>query len=320
MKKYILFAIASIAFTACGNSGKTTEATDAVDSLAEQPVNEQSEDHYAIWQMDSTNEVNFVTYDLAAMEVRGHVKKIMYADNGWVARFDEEGNLLKLTDDCSDYTLGHNADGCLTTYACGAGSCDYSIDPETDRLVCYSGGEGSSSWVNWYKYDKAGNLIEIEYNFEDFADETKETRTEKVKVLEKDQHNNWTKRRIGKDITTRTIIYYPNALCDEPDTDESPEFLPLTGGYSFTGTIGSDENCVVTFANGEGTYTVSVGQRILFVDRYDPASGKLVLRAFMKSSGKSIGHFTGIYKDGVYKGVFENYNGGKVNFNLKQQH
>lgn len=319
MKRELTIAFAAVLLTACGNSVNTSDTTNANDSLEAQStdINEQSEDHYAIWQMDSTNEVNFTSYDLAAMEVRGHVKRIAYNNGGWVARFDEKGTLTKLTDDTSEYMLGRNDDGCLTTYACGAGSCEYSIDPETDLLVCYSGGEGTSSWVNWYKYDKKGNLIEIEYNYEDECEDIKETTTKHVKILEKDTHNNWTKIRIGDEITSRTITYYPNPLGDEDESDETKEFLPFSKGYSFAGTIGNDKDCILTFVNGEGSYVISIGQRWAHVESYDPATGKFVVRAFMKSTGHSIGLFTGTYKDGVYKGVFENFNGGKVNFDLK---
>lgn len=308
--------------SACGGSTKSADGTMAGDSAKAEAeeIDERSEDHYAIWQMDSTNEVNFTTYDLAAMEVKGHVKKIVYGNNGWVATYDEEGNMTSLTDDTSEYMLGHNDDGCLTSYACGAGSVVYSIDPETNLLTCYSGGEGASSWDNWYKYDKKGNLIEIEYNFEDIAEESTETTTMKVTVLERDAHNNWTKRKIGKDITTRKIMYYPNAICDEENqNDASEDFRPFSKGYSFAGTIGKDENCVLTFVNGQGTYTVGVGERLVDVERYEPTKGEFELRAYMKSSGEMIGKFKGIYKNGVYKGVFENLKGGKVNFNLKKQ-
>lgn len=320
MKKALLPVFLAAFLMACGNSSKTEVSALAGDSTQVDEENEQSEDHYAIWQMDSTNEMNFTTYDLAAMEVRGHVKRIVWNSGGWVARFSEEGELTFLTDDTSEYMLGHDEDGFLTSYAVGAGSVVYIIDPKTNLLSCYSGGEGSASWENWYKYDKEGNLTEIEYNNEDVAEETKETTREKVTVLEVDSHNNWTKRKIGNSVTTRTIIYYPNAidLGDEPDA-EGEDFRPFSNKYSFVGTIGKDENCTLTFEGGQGTYTVGVGQRYMDVDRYEPTTGELVLMAFMKSSGEMIGKFKGTYKDGVYKGVFENNNGGKVNFCLTKQ-
>lgn len=252
------------------------------------------------------------TYDLAAMEVRGNVKKIVWKQGGYVARFDKNGNLTRYTDETGEYMLNHNDDGCLTAYACGAGTVEYSINPETNLLVCFSGGEGSSSWINNYEYDKLGNLITIEYNFEDLADNNKETSKKQVKVLESDSYGNWTKRRIGNDITERTITYYNNG--DEQEN----EFLPFSNSYTFKGIIGGDKNCKLIVAR-EGSYTVAAGQRFLSVETYNPATGDLVLMAFMKSSGNMIGRFNGVYKNGIYKGVFKNVKGGKVDFNLKLQ-
>lgn len=277
----------------------------------------QSEDHYAIWQMDSTNEVNFTTYDLAAMEVRGHVKSIINGKS--VCRYDKEGRMLAYADECSDFTLGRNADGCLTMYAVGAGSSTYSIDPETDQLVCYNGGEGATSWINFYKYDAKGRLTEIEYIFDDDAEGTRDTYTKSVTVLESDAHNNWTKRRIGNNIESRTITYYPNAICDEEETTipTVQEFNPAREGYSFIGTIGGDKDAVLTIAGGNGYYRISYGQRSIIVDSYNKGTGKLVIKAYMKKGGPSIGMFDGTYKNGTYSGVFKNVKGGKVNFNLK---
>ena len=321
MKKLFILILAATTIIACGNTNKpaTTAQGDSTNTTT-LGQNEQSEDHYAIWQMDSTNEVNFTTYDLAAMEAKGHVKKIEWADHKLIAEFDEQGNITSLSDDCGNFNIDHNNDGCLTSWAPGAGSVTYSIDPETDLLTCFSGAEGALSWTNWYKYDKHGNLQEIEYNQEDQAEETTQTDTEKVTILSKDDHNNWTKIKIGKRLITRKITYYPNPLCDEEQPAvTNTDFKPMTKGYSFAGTIGTDENCILTFVGGKGTYIVGVGQRKVEVESYDAATGKFTLRAYMKSTGEPIGHFAGTYKNGTYKGEFTNSKGGKVTFNLKMQ-
>lgn len=277
---------------------------------------EQSEDHYAIWRMDSTNEVNFVTYDLAAMEVHGHVKSI--TQNKTVCTFNEDGIMTSYKDESSDFMLDHNDDGCLTTYAVGAGSVTYSIDPERDRLVCFSGGEGASSWTHWYKYDDNNNLKEIEYNFEDEAEGQQESYTKRVTILMRDNHNNWTKRKIGDKIESRTITYYPNALGDEtPEPAPATKaFNPKVGGYSFSGTIGGDKNAILTFCDGSGHYVISYATRICEVESYDKATGKLIIRGYAKKGAPILGRFNGTYKNGVYTGVFTNTKGGKVNFNL----
>lgn len=316
MKRIALIIFVSSLILSCSNGKKTADSTETSEpvKVESEEWNEQSEDHYAIWQMDSTNEVNFITYDLAAMQVHGHVKRIV-EDGGNVARFDENGNLTSFNDMYSDYMIGHNDDGCLTTYAVGAGSVTYSINPETDQLVCFSGGEGSTSWVNWYKYDDNGQLIEIEYNIEDMAEETTKSTTSKVSILETDQHNNWTKIEIANEIIERAIYYYPNALCDEEDSADD-SFQPLSQPYSFMGKIGEDNNCTLNINNGQGTYTVAVGERIVSVDSYDKNTGRLIILAYFKTKGNALGRFEGIYKDGEYSGVFTNTKGGHVKFSL----
>lgn len=323
MKKEIIPIFASLSFVTCSNANNAGNDISAdsisVDSVADNSGlgdNEQSENHYAIWQMDSTNEVNYTTYDLAAMEVRGHVKKIVWDKVGNVARYDKDGYMMSYSDEHDEYQLGRNDDGCLTIYACGAGSSTFSIDPETNRIVCYSGGEGGYSWTNFYHYDKNGNLVDIEYNNEDITDNSKDSETLRVKVLEKDSHGNWTKRKVGENIEKRVITYYSNALEDSKD-EEVNEFRPLMGDYSFMGTIGNDNKCVLTFSRGEGTCSLATGERLVNIDSYNPVNGKFVISARLKS-GTYIGKYEGVYSDGVYSGVFTNVNGGKVNFKLKR--
>lgn len=317
MKKLILTsAIMFTALCACNNSAPKNGDGEATDSISNDStaINEQSEDHYAIWQMDSTNEVNFTTYDLAAFEVCGHVKTIKQGK--CVTKFDKDGNITQYKDECSEFDLDHNDDGCLTIYACGAGSSTYSIDPETNKLVCYSGGEGGTSWTNWYKYDKNGILTQIECNYEDIEDGSVRN-TEKVTILQSDAHNNWTKRKVGKNVESRTITYYPNAIGDEEaESASSATFNPNKGGCSFIGSIGGEEDCVLTLIDGEGYCALKIGQRLVAVDSYDASTGEFIIREYMKSTKEYIGNFKGTLKDGTYSGVFENTKGGKVNFKL----
>lgn len=122
MRKLPYFIVTVSILMSCSNGKKTTGSTETSEpvKIESEEWIEQSEDHYAIWQMDSTNEVNFITYDLAAMQVHGHVKRIV-EEGGNIARFDEKGNLTAISDMYSDFMIGHNDDGCLTTYAVGAG-------------------------------------------------------------------------------------------------------------------------------------------------------------------------------------------------------
>lgn len=211
-----LWALAALSACTMGGNVRDEEATDSVDVAMEDSLamlrDERSEDHYAIWQMDSTNEVNFMTTDLAAMQVRGHVRTLTWGD--YRVEYDEKGNLTRYNDGQGDFDIDYDPDGGLLLYAVGAGSARYSIDPETGLLACLSGGEGAYSFTNWYHYDRQGRWTEVEYNEQDGEDDPTERR-ERVTILEQDDHGNWTRCRIGKETHTRTITYYPNALGDE---------------------------------------------------------------------------------------------------------
>ncbi len=323
MKKTLVLCLSAFALASCGGSqksdGSAADSVSASKNLTEKSEgnNEQGEDDYAIWQMDSTKEVNFVSYDLAAMEVRGHVHKIEFSLNGLVVKFDEDGHVISYADDSSSFQIGYNDDGCLSVYAVGAGSSTYSIDPETNLLTCYNGGEGAYSWTNLYHYDSNGNLTEIEYNDYDDAEDSHETSVAKVKVLATDSHGNWIKRKVGDAVYTRTISYYPNPLGgDKGAPSAHNDINPLVDKCTFMGVIGGEKNSTLSLDKGTGNYSVRGGERIVYAERFSPSTGQLVLGAYHKNKGNSIGMFDGIFKNGVYKGVFENHNGGKVDFEL----
>lgn len=323
MKKILVLCLSAFALASCGGSqksdGSVNDSVSTSKNLTEKSEgnNEQGKDNYAIWQMDSTKEVNFVTYDLAAMEVRGHVSKIEFSLNGLVVKFDENGRIASYVDESSSFQFGYNDDGCLSVYAVGAGSSTYSINPEADLLACYSGGEGAYSWINNYNYDDKGNLIEIEYNDYDEAENSQETTVAKVKVIAADSHGNWIKRKVGDTVHTRTISYYPNPLGgDEGASSARNDINPLVDKCTFMGAIGGEKNSTLSLENGTGSYSVKGGERIVYAERFSPSTGQLVLGAYHKNKGNSIGMFDGTFKNCVYKGVFENHNGGKVDFEL----
>ena len=136
-------------------------------------------------------------------------------------------------------------------------------------------------------------------------------------MIAADSHGNWIKRKVGDTVHTRTISYYPNPLGgDEGASSARNDINPLVDKCTFMGAIGGEKNSTLSLENGTGSYSVKGGERIVYAERFSPSTGQLVLGAYHKNKGNSIGMFDGTFKNGVYKGVFENHNGGKVDFEL----
>lgn len=93
---------------------------------------------------------------------------------------------------------------------------------------------------------------------------------------------------------------------------------PCSGDFYY-GTIGGDNHCQVNMPSNYsiGYYTFTNYTRDLAFESYDPSTRTLILTAYEQGTGKYVGKFVGKYgRDGNYKGVFTNYKGGKVNFDL----
>lgn len=333
MKKEILLAITSFALLSCGgesktattapksdaDSAKTVSTANSADVDADAPEN-QSEDHYGIWRMDSTNEVNYKTSHLIAMELCGHVRHVETSDK-CSFDFDKDGKMTKYSDSQGELQImGEPNEESLSLYVPG-GSCSYGIDLKNKRLKSFSGGEYSYHWENIYVYDANGKLNYIEEHVterEDESDNEKSTVTKtKVQVLAVDQHGNWTKVKIGDRLLSRTIYYYDNPL-EESSLGECKDQLAVTA--QLHGTIGGDNNCSFNLLNGKGSYKNAYGTRIIRVASC--SGGKLKVDAFDAKTNRQFGYFEGDFTQNgsqtTYKGVFTNVlSGGKVDFNLK---
>jgi len=96
---------------------------------------------------------------------------------------------------------------------------------------------------------------------------------------------------------------------------------PASGSF-FLGTIGGDYGAYLSmpYGGGMGTYKFVDYTRNIQFTSYDPNTRSLILSAYEEGTGKYIGKFVGtLTRQGHgygYKGVFTNYKGGKVNFNL----
>lgn len=264
-----------------------------------------------VFAQSNLNNDNFLTDDLAAMEVRGPVKSIVWNKSGYQVKFDKEGNMIFHADPSGEYMVSHDDNGCLVLYAAGAGTNTYTIDHEMKRLSSIRGGEGGTSWADTYIYNTKGELCQKNTVIMEMNGETN-VETHEIAILEKDSHSNWIKRRVGERVETRVITYYTGAEADSHDND----FRPFSRSYTFVGSIGGDKNVILTLNNGEGQVKLSSGVRMIETDTYDANTGKLVLRSFFKN-GSMVGHYDGTMNNGMYTGVFTNLKGGKVNFSLK---
>lgn len=291
------------------HSAQNQESQETSDSELDSP---ESEDHYAIWQMDSTNEVNFKTSHLMVMELCGHVKKVTW--NQEKIEFDEQGRIVKYDDGQGELqVMGELDEANISFYAPGAAS-SYEIDMQHKRVATNSGGEYAYYWENKYIYDASGKLVAIE---ESETEEEKTTVNKRnVTILEEDHHGNWLKRKVGSREESRTIQYY-----DNPIGGEEASFDPMSSAIQLKGSIGGDANCDFSLCGGKGEYKNSYGVRSTKAVSF--SSDQLKVEAYDKQNNL-IGCFEGTFKSDPshisYKGVFVNSKtGGKVNFDLENR-
>ncbi len=165
---------------------------------------------------------NFITPDLAFLEVKGRVKSVIY-DNKRKAYFDEQGNLTKY---CTEFSSTHNIDedggfdevddngnvkvqltrddkGYITaTYDGPGGGEFFEYDTVAIRLTLRGGGDGGYWIATKFGIDNEGypTASTIE------SDLGEETATEPTRITydKTDNRGNWLKR----DHEQRTIEYY----------------------------------------------------------------------------------------------------------------
>ena len=164
---------------------------------------------------------NFITPDLAFMEVKGRVKSVIYT-NKRKAYFDEQGNITKY---CTEFSSTHNFNdgmfdevedngdvevqltrdnkGYITnTYDGPGGSQFYEYDTTAIRLTLRGGGDGGYWSATKFGFDEEGyptySIVES-----DLGEET-ETDPERITYDKTDSHGNWLKRANEE----RTIEYY----------------------------------------------------------------------------------------------------------------
>ncbi|MBP5369960.1 MAG: hypothetical protein J6Z01_16060 [Bacteroidales bacterium] len=188
----------------------------------------KEQDQWIIDDYDSTKlrlkeyiDNNFITPDLAFMEVKGRVKSVIYT-NKRKAYFDEQGNITKY---CTEFSSTHNFNdgmfdevedngdvevqltrdnnGYITnTYDGPGGSQFYEYDTTAIRLTLRGGGDGGYWSATKFGFDEEGyptfSIVES-----DLGEET-ETDPERITYDKTDSHGNWLKRANEE----RTIEYY----------------------------------------------------------------------------------------------------------------
>ena len=164
---------------------------------------------------------NYLTPDLAFMEVKGNVKSVIYTSKR-KAYFDEQGNITKY---CTEFSSTHNFNdgmfdevddngdvkvsltrdnkGYITnTYDGPAGSEFFEYDTTAMRLTLRGGGDGGYWSASKFGIDEDGNPT-VSIVESDLGEET-ETAPVRITYDKIDNHGNWLKR--GNE--QRTIEYY----------------------------------------------------------------------------------------------------------------
>lgn len=106
------------------------------------------------------------------------------------------------------------------------------------------------------------------------------------------------------------------------DVSGAEEETAESFGLNLTGKFGGADDAVLTYDetadDGVIEFTINGVKNVRKVKMgsYNKNTHVLILREYFVS-GKYVGDFDGIWKDGVYKGVFTNTKGGSVNFTLQ---
>ncbi len=315
MKK-ILIALMALGMMACtgkiDTAGKSSQETPQAQQAPE-PGQEQAADEAASAQ---DTDDHFVTTDLAALEVTGHVRTILSQAPMEVSyTFDRRGRLVHVSN-IAHYTssVTRDDDGNLTLGVAESVE-TFTVDNAHKRLALVEGwGEGASEWTKNYVYNASGELTHIKWALKEIWDGEERTaqKTMKVQVTRRDPHGNWTERKVDGETESRKITYYAPGGSSAADGAN-----PLKGEHTFTGKIGGDDNALLSLTDGAGSYTVINAARSAKVDKFDAATGRLIVKAMELNTQKHIGAFDGTFKNGRYKGVFTNTKGGKVDFDLR---
>lgn len=88
------------------------------------------------------------------------------------------------------------------------------------------------------------------------------------------------------------------------------------------GVLGGSDDAELTYNDkideGEVVFTVNGVRNVrkIKMGSYDKITNKLILKEFF-TNGNYVGDFDGVWKAGIYEGVFTNTKGGRVNFKLQ---
>lgn len=166
--------------------------------------------------------IKFSGYDKLAFELKGKVKTVSYITGAAKMNyeFDQEGNLLRAWSGNNKYYIVHDcvcidedmkvmgmslivgSDEAVTTD-------EYVVDAQNKRLYNVSGTDGGESYEDTCDYDAKGKLKSFSStSYSDDEEEESTTEVIPVTTIASDSFGNWTKRKVGKNVETRTITYY----------------------------------------------------------------------------------------------------------------
>ena len=120
---------------------------------------------------------------------------------------------------------------------------------------------------------------------------------------------------------TKAFVPYQTGDIAVPNLEQEVEQGEQLG-LNLSGVLGGADDAILTYNDktddGDVEFTVNGVKNVRKVKMgsYDQTTNTLILKEFF-ANGNCVGDFKGIWKDGVYQGVFTNTKGGRVNFNLQ---
>ena len=121
----------------------------------------------------------------------------------------------------------------------------------------------------------------------------------------------------------KTTAFTPYMTGDtEVEGDEAEVNNDNCFSLNLRGVLGGSDDAELTYNDkideGEVVFTVNGVRNVrkIKMGSYDKITNKLILKEFF-TNGNYVGDFDGVWKAGIYEGVFTNTKGGRVNFKLQ---
>lgn len=197
---------------------------------------------------------------------------------------------------------------------------DNELSVEFKRIA--EGGPSSASWSSEPTFlvelqDEDGNTITSEHTNVVFNKE----QLESIFALSIDETTSIT-FRFDKKKTKKSVKFKVSSKWEETNEDNEDIDQQEQLSLNLKGILGGSDDAIFTYNDktdeGEVVFTVNgvKNMRKLKMGAYDKNTNNLVMKEYF-TNGNYVGNFDGIWKNGVYQGVFTNTKGGRVDFILK---